>query len=99
MLSALSDVALRTAPFRSRDQWLFWPRARLYSDRLELTGWSLSGRYRRVIPLGRIEEAEAADGHLVLHRTAGSPLRLGMDAPEQWASAIATYRDLRSRGT
>lgn len=90
-----SDVPLRTAAFTLEDRQLFWAKARLYADRLELTGWSFSGRYRRSISLEQIKEAEPADGHLLLHLTTGSPLRLGMAAPKQWAVAIMTHRDVR----
>ena len=36
-----SDVPLRTAAFGLEDRWLLWSRARLYADRMELTGWGL----------------------------------------------------------
>jgi hypothetical protein len=34
---------------------LWWGRALLYEDRVCVTGWTWRGRYRRVIPLDRIE--------------------------------------------
>ncbi len=90
-----SDLPLRSASISLEDRWLLWARARLYLDRLELTGWSLSGRYRRSISLGRIDEAEPTDGHLTLHLVDGSSLQVLMDAPQQWASVIAMHRDVR----
>lgn len=95
MLLAHHDASLRTATFTLEDRWLLWPRARLYADRVELTGWSLGERYRRSIPLASVEEAEATGRHLVLHLADGSSVQIEMDTPEQWASAIATYRDVR----
>ena len=74
---------------------MFWPRVRLYTDRLELTGWALGGRYHRSISLDRIGEAEPVDEGLVLHLTDGSTLRIEMDSPRQWADALTTYRDVR----
>lgn len=97
MLLARHDVSLRSASFSLEDQWLLWSRARLYADRMELMGWHLWGRYHRVIPLERIEEAETDGGVLVLDLTDEDVIRIGIDAPEQWASAIATYRDVRER--
>ncbi len=92
-----SDIPLRTAPFELEDRWLLWSRAQLYADRLTLTGWFLWGRYHRSVPLDRINDVEATDRHLVLSLADGSSLRVLMDAPEQWASAITTHRDVRER--
>jgi hypothetical protein len=97
VISSLSDVPLRTAPFTLEDRWLLWSRARLYADQVELVGWSPTGRYHRVVPLESIEEAEATGGALVLELTEEDAIRIGIDAPEQWAAAIATYRDVRER--
>ena len=96
MLLAHSDVVLRTAPFSLEHRWLFWARVHLYANRLELTGWSIRGRYHRSIPLVRIEEAESSDGLLALHRSDGTTLHLQLDAPEQWASRIAIHRDVHT---
>jgi len=70
-----------------------------------LTGWSLTGRYRRAIPLEQIDEATVAEGHLVLTlaeetslHPEEAPFYIRVESPEDWASAIATYRDLRNRG-
>jgi hypothetical protein len=86
------DVALRITSFALKDRWLFWARARLYADRIELAGWSLRGRYHRVIPLEQIDDEKVAEECLVLTLAEEAPLRIWVDAPERWASAIATYR-------
>lgn len=95
MLLAHQDVALRVSSFALEDKWLFWSRVRLYADRLELVGWSLTGRYRRVIRLEHIEEVDTTGDDLVLEFKDRSFLRMGIDGPEQWASAIEIYRDIR----
>lgn len=97
MLLASQDVVLRVSSFALEDRWLIWSKAKLYADRMELVGWSLTGRYHRVIPLERIEEVETTDDGLLLVLTDRSSLRMGVDAPEQWASAVATHRDVRER--
>ena len=97
MLVASLNVPLRTAAFGLEDRWLFWPRARLYTDRLELTGWSLSGRYHRSLPLDRIGEVESIEGSLVLHLTDGSALRIEIDTPREWAAALRSHRDVRGQ--
>jgi hypothetical protein len=97
VISSLSDVPVRTAPFTLEDRWLLWSRVRLYADQVELVGWSPTGRYHRDIPLERIEEAEAIGEALVLKLAEEDAIRIRIDAAEQWASAIATYRDVRER--
>jgi len=101
----LTDVALRTASFALEDRCLLWSRACLYADRLVLMGWSLTGRYRRAIPLEQIAEAPVAEGPLVLTlaeetslHPEEAPFYIRVESPEDWAAAIATYRDFRSRG-
>lgn len=90
----LSDVPLRSSSFTLKNRRLLWARARLYVDRLELTGWSLSGRYHRCIPLSSVDEIERAETHLVLHLIDGSSHQLGIEALEEWATAITTTRDV-----
>lgn len=69
---------------------LLWARARLYEDRLELTGWRLTGRYRRRIPLRRILQADVTDeNRLLLWMADGQMLRLRIDRAERWQQAIA----------
>jgi hypothetical protein len=63
-----------------------------------LAGWSLTGRYRRAIPLEQIDEATVAEGRLVLILAEEAPFHIRVESPEDWASAIATYRDFHSRG-
>ena len=89
-----SDVPLRTAAFGLEARWLLWSRARLYADRMELTGWGLGGRYHRSISLGRIGAVEPIEDGLILHLTDGSALRIEIDTPREWADALTTYRDV-----
>ncbi len=96
MSSTFPDVSLRTAAFGLEDRWLLWSRAQLYTDRLELNGWYLWGRYHRSIPLGRIGEVEPAEDRLLLHLTDGSTLRIEIDAPRSWADTLTIYRDVHS---
>lgn len=91
----MRDIPLRISPFSLNDRWLIWPRMRLYADRLKLTAWFLGGRYRRIVSLSDVSEARVADNRLVLHLEDGSCLRIEVDAPKQWASAIATHRDVQ----
>jgi hypothetical protein len=74
---------------------LVWARARLYPDRLTLTGRFLWNCYHRSVPLERIDEVEVTDRQLAVHLTDGSVIRVLLDAPSQWADAILIHRDVR----
>jgi hypothetical protein len=99
VLLTVHDVPVRVASFTLEERFFLWSRVRLYADRAELVGWSFSGRYHRVVPLGTIEEAKAPGDDLVLVLAGQRSLRIGIDAPERWAAAIATHRDVRGRDT
>lgn len=63
--------------------------ARLYDDRLELTGWRLWGRYRRRIPLRRILQVDVRnENRLLLWMVDGQTLRLHIDDAQRWQHAI-----------
>jgi hypothetical protein len=94
VLLALPDIPLRTAPFSLADRWLLWSKARLYTDRLELSGWGLRGRYWRRIPFEALTRVEHEENCLVLHVADDTPLRLRMSAPSRWHAAIVTHRSV-----
>lgn len=86
----LPDRALLASSFSFARPTLLWARARLYEERLELTGWCLTGRYRRRILLHRILQADVPDENcLLLWMADGRTLRLRVDDAEQWQEAIA----------
>lgn len=83
----------RTAPLRAgrfsfEEPTLFFRRLRLYEDRIEMSGWRWSGRYRRMIPLERVLQVDVADDRLVLWLTPGSTVRLRVDEPRAWKARI-----------
>ena len=64
-------------------------RVRLYENQLELTGWRLSGRYRRRVPLPRILQVDVPDeNRLLLWLADGQTLRLRIDDAQRWQQAI-----------
>lgn len=71
---------IRSARFRHPKRRLWLGRARLFEDRVQLAGWTLGGRYRRTIPLGRVRRAEwwsSAEGtNFALHLDDGSTCAL-----------------------
>lgn len=67
----------------------------MYPDRLELTGWSITGRHRRHIPLDQVEEIDHANGQLLLDLTDGERVSLIVDEAARWASFIQAHRRVR----
>jgi hypothetical protein len=92
VLLALPDVPLRTASFSLADRWLVWTEARLYANRLVLTGWGLWERYWHSIPFEAIEGVEHTNAILIIHRKDGRALRLYLDAARRWHTAIEAHR-------
>jgi len=69
---------------------LLCARAHLYDDRLELTGWRLTGRYRQCIPLRHILQADVPSTNcLLLWMADGQTLRLRLKNARRWQQAIA----------
>jgi len=89
----MSDVPLLSAPFSLEDRWLLWSRLRLYPDRLELRGWTLTGRLRRHIRLERVERTDH-DGHLLLYLQRGERIRLGVAEARRWAEFVSSQREI-----
>ena len=87
-----SDVQhepLLASRFRFSGPLLFCARARLFADRIELTGWHLRGRYRREIALHRILQADVScEGDLLLWLSDGKTLRLQIPQPRRWKEMI-----------
>lgn len=86
---SLLEQAQRTDRFSFSIPWLLFARARLFADRLELTGWHWQGHYRRAIAVARILQADAlADDRLVLWLNSGETVRLRIRRARQWKAAI-----------
>jgi hypothetical protein len=96
MHASLPDIPLRSDTFAVEDRWLFRGRARLYPDRLELTGWSLAGRRRREIALGRIATIDHEEDRLQITVESGEPVSLLLEEPGRWAQFIRSQRRVRS---
>lgn len=97
MTDAESREVLLTDRFSFCHPSLWFPRARLYADRLELTGWRLWRRYRRCISLYHVLQVDATSAdRLLLWMANGQTLRLCIDDAQQWQEAIASQlEDLR----
>lgn len=67
----------------------------MYSDHLELTGWSFFGRHYRNLPLGQVEKVDCEDGHLLLGLETGEQLSLILDHAASWANLIEAQINVR----
>lgn len=68
---------------------LAFPRARLYADRLELSGWRLSGRFSRRIPLRNVLHVDAVDDSaLVIWLSVGETVRIRVNQASSWKRHI-----------
>lgn len=88
---------LLSTRFRLPDRTLWFGRARLFKGCVELMGWTLRGRYRRTIPLERVECAEwwTDSGHVsrkvnfALHLQGGETVALYLEkAAGHWKYEI-----------
>ncbi len=78
-----------TSRFGFRNPALWFARATLLADHLELNGWHRRGRYARRIPLTHILQADVQehDG-LLLWLADGETIRLRIDRAAAWKAAI-----------
>lgn len=87
-------IVLLRSGFRYPERHLFFARARLFFDRLELTGWDLNERHEEVIALDSVrrvewqDEGEQADALLRLHLDDGREVVLGLSDGASWRRAL-----------
>ena len=74
--------------FRYPNRSLLFGRARLFGDRIELSGWGLHGRHRQCIPLGLISTLDyhplEDDANLTLYLATGDAVPLHIDEAHRW---------------
>jgi len=74
-----------SAAFQFTQPALWWGRAVLYRDRLELRGWTLHGRYCRAIALVHIRHVDVLANDIVgLWCVGGETLRLRLRDAAEW---------------
>ncbi|HET6568799.1 MAG TPA: hypothetical protein VFG50_12605 [Rhodothermales bacterium] len=88
-------VALLSCRFRLVDRTIFRGLARLFGDRIELEGWTWTGRFRRSIALARIAEMNYhpldATGNLSLVIDEGTELNLVVEDAHRWRQAFEDW--------
>lgn len=90
------DDVLHTASFQYADRHLFFARARLYEDRLKLSGLQWTGRHTRTIPLEEVARVEWWSGvqkepNFALHLHDGSRVTLWLKGAGLWKYKVAEH--------
>ncbi|SRR5690554_5899183 len=85
-------VMLAASSFRFPERHLLFSKARLYPDRIELSGWDSSGTLRQTIPLEHIKDVrwgeEPASDHAELHLHDGSKVALVLRNKDLWKQLL-----------
>ncbi len=84
----LHKVVLLTTGFSLPGALLVYARARLFPDRIELSGWGGRGLFRETICLREVRRiawpAAGADGPTTLHLEDGRALAVCLHQPHRW---------------
>ncbi|MFQ5572106.1 MAG: hypothetical protein ACE5G0_20710 [Rhodothermales bacterium] len=84
------NVVLLTSSFKKPDRRLFFTKARLFFDRIELSGWELGKRYVQDIRLDQVERIEwsAEASGVIFYLTEGGQIRLTLPEMERWKRSL-----------
>ena len=87
------SVELLRSRFQHPHRHLFFTRARLFLDRIELSAWKLGARYRHEIPLATLCRVEwQDDGRAVFHlKDTEEPLTLVLRQPTRWQHTLEAH--------
>ena len=89
----LHRVSVLSGRFSFEQPAMMRPRARLYVDRLELSGLTLRGRFKRIIPVESILHVDAdGDSRLILWVSSGPAIRLRLPKAPTWKRTIDRLR-------
>lgn len=80
------SIVLLTSRFRYPDRRLFFTRARLFFDRIELSGWDFGKKHERAIPLDDVDQIDWEEDtcDVILHLAEGSSLTLRLSEQDSW---------------
>ncbi|ARA91865.1 hypothetical protein AWN76_000900 [Rhodothermaceae bacterium RA] len=78
--------------FRMPGRRLLFTRARLYPDRIELTGWHPGEAYEAVISLDRVQSIDWREGpdgsNVVFYQDGSAPMALRLSSPALWRELL-----------
>ncbi|MGI9173765.1 MAG: hypothetical protein ACR2GR_00395 [Rhodothermales bacterium] len=88
-------IELLSTSFRYPAKWLFFARARLYFDRIELVGWTLEGKQVTQIQRSNVERIEwdvmargASNPNVVFHLEGDRQIGLCLDQVHRWQDML-----------
>ena len=94
-------IVLLSSGFQYPERHLFFARARLYFDRIELTGWQVHERHEAVIPLDSVAglewQWEGEDATLSVLREDDEPVRLRLPQGQDWRQALEMRMNWRTK--
>jgi hypothetical protein len=84
------QVVLLSSRFINPEHKLFFTRARLYLDRIELSGWLLGKKYEVQIPLQDLDSIDwqTDTSSAVFHLREGQIIRLKLPDLERWKQSV-----------
>ncbi len=84
------SVVLLTSRFQYPGRRLFFTRARLFFDRIELSGWNLGKKHTHAIPLDAVDKIDWKSGtpDAVVHLTEGEPVALRLSQVDRWKQSL-----------
>ena len=84
------NVVLLTSRFQYPGRRLFFTRARLFFDRIELSGWKYGKKHTRAIPLDTVDtidwKSDTPDA--VVHLAEGEPVALRLSQVDRWKQSL-----------
>lgn len=98
-------LVLLNTRFGVPERRLLFPSARLFFDRIELTGWHLHERYEEVLPLATVTEIDwepersttGVEANVVFHLEDGRTLPLQLDQRASWRHTLENRLSWRAR--
>lgn len=83
-----NHIQLLSSHFRYAHKRLFFGKARLFADRIELAGWSASGYHFRCLPLVRLVDMDyhplTDDANLTLYLDDGEEISIRVQEAHRW---------------
>ncbi len=84
------SVVLLTSRFQYPGRRLFFTRARLFFDRIELSGWNLGKKHTHAIPLDAVDKIDwkSDTPDAVVHLTEGESVALRLSQVDRWKQSL-----------
>lgn len=81
-------IVLLSSSFHFPERRLFFARARLFLDRIELSGWHFGKREVITIPLDQLDQIDWNAQDAVFHLRGGSTVRITLPQSKSWQHTL-----------